>query len=457
MPKKQFINEYQMVFNRILSNPSTRQQLKQYMIKERNSEALEFWEHCQLLLEQQQQQVSKETLNYKVETIYDNFFSTTSKQQINVSASIVKAVREAINTFKECTEYNEKDAFQVFSFALSSVLMSLEKDVFVRFVRSDCWLKYVKKNFKSNTEIEKIAIHKSQLKQMVYSCSDEERDYLTEQDLHMGLSLRRDGIDWKLIYSAKNVGKYVESILIFKTRLQITDDECVEKYGKLKTYKWVINFNCSAHDQFKVMFSSQKHKEIYMLKETYNQMYDVTADNNGDNTDTEPEDNKLNAILYRHVTKLGLPLCKDREAFFCDTGVYLPSDQTYIECMKTVPKDKFYRQVPNEKEEFDKIVMRSYAWSIVENLSDNKSQYVNIISTNLCGSFTKENRITAWGSDSAVKQLLPKFGKNYESAMNWYIDNNRPDVGDEYKRFSLLEKNKDIAANIKIMNDNINQ
>jgi hypothetical protein len=449
MPK-QFLTEYQMVFSKVFHNPTTRQQLKQYMTKEHNSEALEFWEQCQSLLVEHT--ASKEALNNKVVTIYDTFFSRTSKQQINVSADIVKRVREAMDRFKESTDFKEEDAYKVFSTAISSVLTSIEKDVFVRFIRSDQWLKYIKKHYKTESDMEKIAIHKSQLKQMEYGCFDEERDFIMEKDLQMGVSLRRDGIDWKLLHSESKIGKYVDSLMIFETRLQITDDQCIEKYGKTKTHKFVINFNCSAEDLFNVMFSSQKHKEIFEMKETYNQFCDIAADNSS--SGKSPGDTQLNALMYRHVTSIGLPLCKHRESFFIASSAYIPSSQTLIECMKPVAKDTFYKHLSNETPEDDKVRMRVYAWTIVESRGD-KCQYINVMSSSMGGSFTKENKISSWATKTAVKLLLPKIGRNFDKACNWYFESDKPDVGDEYRRFALLERNKDLAGNIKLIDTEI--
>jgi hypothetical protein len=442
--------EYQMVFSKILNNTSTRHQLKQYMIKEHNSEALEFWEHCQSLLEHS---LSKEALNNEVETIYNKFFNTTSKQQINVSADVEKEVKAAISTFKEKTDSTAEEAYKVFSVALSSVLMSIERDVFVRFVRSEQWLKYVKKHYTSKSDMEKIAIHKSQLKQLLYSCADEERDFIMEKDVHMGVSLRRDGIDWKLYHSESKIGKYVDSLMIFGTRLQITDDQCVEKYGKTtNTFKFVVNFNCPAEDLFKV-FGSHKHKEIFNMKESYKQFCDIGADNS--ETGKESGDTQLNSVMYRHITSLNLPLVKQRELFFIASCAYIPSSETFIEFTKPVPKDSFYKHLPNETSEDDKVRMRVYSWTIIEKRGDNKCQFINITSTCIGGAFNHDSKLSSWAAKSAIKKSISKIGRNFDKACDWYFESDKPDIGDEYRRFALVEKNRELALNIILRDTDI--
>jgi hypothetical protein len=85
----------------------------------------------------------------------------------------VNDLEKKMNAFVDSKSTSHEEAVEIFQGAIHSVLENLEKDAFVRFVRLESWKKYVKKNFNSKTEIDKIAIHRSQLKQVQVTREDE--------------------------------------------------------------------------------------------------------------------------------------------------------------------------------------------------------------------------------------------------------------------------------------------
>jgi hypothetical protein len=445
MMKKKLHDDYQFQFDKLLHNETTRAVMKRYMKEERNVEAMEFWEKYQELITYYTNR-SREDLITIVNHIYVQFFTTSSKYEVNVSAKTKREVTLAKDEFVQNELLLFADAVQIFQIANTSLLNSMERDVFVRFVRSQMWIKFVSKNYKSESDLDQIAIHKSQLKQMYLSSEDEERPYCTLRDVLMGFNLRRDGIDWKLFYTKKFNMKYTQSVMMFNTRLTFIDEECEQKHGDLRTIKIVTRVNCSAQTLIKVLFSKQKHKYIFNLKD--GDGYQVTSVHVDNNNEVNQLDIKLNGTATIHFPNLGIPFASPRETFFSHTTCYIPQNEAYFEIMKPMPKDLIYDKFPDATSSNNHVLMRTYSWNILENMGDNQCEYCQVLGVGMGGMLQKDSKLGRWALKNSSKKIFSQTAMKIDDALCWYFENGEPDVGDEFKRFELIDRNMPITQNV---------
>jgi len=576
--KKLKIHEYQFHFKEILCDTAARHQYKLFLQKEFNSEGLLFWESCQSILLENK----KSVLRQLTQTIFSTYFSSLSKQQINVSAETSKTVEQALDTFlamvdNDDAEYfvdasaaaadhsettsvstsnhgsgahtrnsnvttssntntttilhlhrqyyfpltmgglslstsnvtaasssssssastyaaavENKDrlmdplsmeAFQIFQSALSSILRTLEKDSFVRFVRSESWLEFVRKQYKQS-ELEKIATHKSQLKQMVYNIKDEERAFISSKDVAMAKNLARDGVQWELFHNERVEGKYVKSFMLFLGQLRVTDAQTDSKYGKMKLLKVFFNMDCSASDLHHLMNSTEKHAMIFSLETEYADMFllapredmdifgktkdkkrecgeidDIGEDDDlqtiGDNDNMEANDpledevrnqEMFHSILLNHTTQIALPFVKNRISYFSSSSVYDSSSKTYYELNKPVIRSKYFDLVGRPEPQNEKVVtMRNYSWTMIETVEENKCYVNNMIASNMGGRLDSDSALSMWTFKKVCKGVMGKIARNYNSALEWYVEAGKPKLGDGFKRFETRENNQPIA------------
>jgi uncharacterized protein YlbG (UPF0298 family) len=432
---KMRLEDYQYLFDNILSTASTRKQLMEFMVKTRNEELLLFYEACSDLL---QQSKDKSQLNTQVQSIYDKFIAKQSKYQINISAGIVNKLEQSMNEFLSSNTMDQTDAMNVYKEALNSVLNVIENDTFVRFVRLDAWKKYVKNNYRSRTEMEKIAVHKSQLKQILVTCEDEERPYMTVKDLVIAKSLQRDGIQWDLFHEAKFKGKYVDSLMIFKSNLKIQDEECERKYGKLKTIKAVYTFNCSAIDVLLTQFSEEKNEAIFGSSAVLKFQKPSTVENTSDVVN-------LTSCLELLNIDFKVPLVSNRYQFNCATVVEVDS---LLYCLvKPVPEEYILKEYNDTIGKY--VTMRNYIWQIYEDTGEGKCRYTMVLGTTMGGKMDREDSISNWINKISYGKILHGIGKNFEPALSWYIESGRPTLGDRTGKYASLESNIDNGRNLK--------
>jgi hypothetical protein len=432
------IFDYYFLFDKVLKYNQTRDELRKYMKNvERNDELLSFYESC-LELPSQSDQTK---IHQMVKEIYDKFIDRNSRYNINVSAEVVKKVSNEVTLFLDDKERGKEEAIKLFKPALDSILNSLENDVFVRFIRSNDWIKYVKRKYKNEDEIEQIAVHKSQRKQMLLTIEDEDRLMITWRDILIAQNIMRDGVGWKLKYSTRPDLKYVDTAMYLKAKLKVTDGE-LEKRGVLDITKRVIVYNVSAKDLFHAMHAGEKQEELVgdpnLIKSTRIVKNTTKIEDN-----SAPEDIELNSKHYSLSLKVPLPLAKNRRMSVCQSSIYLPKTGRYVIMFKPMPDGV----LPVEPSQMNDVIMRLYLWTIIEPIDESKCRNILITACDLAGNFKySDSSFSKWFNSKVNISFLKDQLRRYDKVLTWYIDeNNRPEVRDDTKTFELTAMNKLIA------------
>jgi hypothetical protein len=429
------IDDYQFLLLQVLNQPKSRQQLHNFLKKEHNEEPLLFITSCQQLLEIS----TSELLVEKMNEIRDTFIVESARKQVNLPATIVRTVVERIKQEQENNESSSssiqsQSAYNVFQPAIQSILITMEKDSFVRFVRNEEWKQYCRRSLRLD-DIERIAIHKSQVKQMKYSVYDLERPYMIAKDLKMALHMFRDGLLWELLYSIqkKKKFKYIESVMALRGRLNIMEDEAQDKYGYHMVNKVVITLNCSAKEAFEICQSDEYHPVIFGIVEAKMKKLKEDVIEEAISV-TAAEDTRLTGCIFGTNVDIGLPLARIRDMSAIASAFYLPSNGAYYALSKPTKKEYVW-EGQNQTDPYNgrrRTCMYVCSWDAWEVISDNQCRFTIAMANNPGGKLSPsqtENKFTKWMYDQVVIGYAKKLVNGFEKALRDYFDKkNRPPI-----------------------------
>jgi hypothetical protein len=442
--KRVKLDEYQYQFHKVMTNDLTRAHFMKHLVQEYNVEPLLFWEDCKAL----QNTITNDTnqLIEQVDTIYNLYISRGGKRELNISSIVLKKVSDSVNNVVT----SGQEAYELFQPAIVSVLDTLEKDTFSRFVRTSTWKAYVKKYYsKDALEMDKVAIHRSQLKQMTYSLSDINRPYINEYDLRFALHMSRDGLLWESIQE-KNYTKYkyVKSSMVYKGHLTIFDEEAKEVYPAkfhISKVSFIIN-NCDAKTLFELIHSKEHYNTAYGTVVTH------TNVSHADIGQVPEHESALHSLLLMCHMKVDVPFAKERISYNVSTVVQL--GDIYVLLMKQTIRQNI-QYTKEEPEPVPKTYSRSvmYCWTIAEAIDDHSCRITTISAMDPGGKLSNNsnNMIIEMSTSYALKSLCKKYTSGFEKALKWYEENNRPPLSDTtLAALELLEKNADIAKRVNL-------
>jgi hypothetical protein len=437
------LDEYQYQFHKVMENDLTRAQFMKHLEQEYNEEPLKFWEECKAL--QNNTLTEAGQLMEQVNTIYNLYIARGAKQELNISSSVLKKVSDRVKN--EVTSGQE--AFELFQPAIVSVLDTLEKDTFTRFVRSSAWKSHVKKFYsKDAVEMDKIAVHRSQLKQMKYSLSDINRLYINEYDLKFALHMSRDGLLWKRVQE-KNYKKYkyVKSSMVYKGHLTILDDEAKSVYpGKLHISKVSFIMKCNANSLFELLHSKEHFHTAYGTVVSHKNVSQV------DISQVPENESALHSLLLICGMKVSLPFAKERLSYNAATMVEV--DNLHLLIMKqTVGQHIQYTKEEPEPvpKTYSKSVM--YCWTIAEAIDDHSCRITTISAMDPGGNLSNDsdNKFIQMSTSYTLKSLCKKYAAGFEKALKWYEENGRPELTDGIvPARELMTKNAEIAKRVQL-------
>jgi hypothetical protein len=429
------VDDYQYSFTNILNHTTSLKQFQKYLQVEYNEPPLQF---LQSVTEMITQHRSGKAVNEKVNQIYESFFSQQSKYQVNLSATIMKEVSQHLEQYNQGTMV---DVEYIFENAVLSVSGNLENDSFVRFIRSDMWKKFVRKNFKSDQEMEKIAIHRSKLKQIKYTLKDLERGVITGFDIHFTRHMMRDGLLWDLVYTSKGSKyKYFDSLMMFNTNTPLLDEEGEAKFGKLRVFKVTTTLKVSAKEAFEVY--SCRQDQIVGESE----MFTYFSVSNPDNSSVTTEEN---IQLYTGLFQLGYNvgwMFRRREMNNCVVAIHIPAHKGYYVIGKPAPRDLVMQgELLNPSaEKGNYIHMHVYSWMMFEEIDEQSCRFIFLSAGNLGGKLAmKDDKLNRYIAMKAGIMAMKKTCKNLSKQIDWYFTNNKPKMDDPAKYIQLLELNSD--------------
>jgi len=496
MPKIQYY-EYQYVFTKVLNYPKALERLMQHMMKEHNEESLLFYCHC---LEFDSFVGPSEKLVALVQLIYNSFVKRNSNKQINLSNEEVETITKAVAEFEQLPQEQQTrtSAKNVFMNGITAALHMIENDTFPRFVRSEFWIGWVRKTLKTAADLEQVAVHKSHLKQVLITAEDEERLMMTTKDISLVNNSTRDGINWDLRMSRHFGRKMVRSVMLFRSTLNVLDQGCEKKHGKIWTTKTVWTFNCSSTDVFKVFFSEEKYSEIFTFsvtdsKSTILKVEDMEtpmkakqqegsseniSNNNNSSSNVaqnsssegsvmskqclvEPEfsteqfeqqqqkqeqKQQFDPMFYTYVSvinmNLGVPFANKRFIPMCGTSTYSPECNTYFDLLKPYPIEALSEADAAKKGRA--VHMRLYNYQVFRDLGDNCCQWIQVTSNAFGGKMDGDNAFTKWIEKKVATNFLIKASKRMEKCLVWYHEAGKPELHDKFGKFALIEMNKPV-------------
>jgi hypothetical protein len=431
------IDEYQYQFDKVMANETTRACFMKYLKQEYNDEPLLFWEDCKTL--QNTSSIADTfSLLEQVNTIYNTYIRRGGKKELNISSPVLKQVTDHINVVVS----SGQEAYELFQPALLSVVDSLERDSFARFIRSDMWIQYVRKlHTKSVEDMDKVAIHKSQLKQMTYSIKDMERPYINEYDLKFALHMSRDGMLWECIKEfSPSKYKYVKKMTAYNGHLTILDDETKKAYsGKFFMSKVNFIIKYDAKTLFLLLHSKEQHDTVF------GSVVEHTNMSERDVSDTAFEENALHTRNVSMNFVVNVPLFNGRVAYGCTTSIEV--DNTYIFIAK--PTLKQYIQFTEQEPEPSKKIVTAclFCWTICEAIDDNTCRLTIISAVDPGGLLSNNNSLIGrWTAAKSLKKLSKNYAAGSEKALRWYEENGRPPLNDSILGVAdQISKNTSIA------------
>jgi hypothetical protein len=449
------IDEYQYDFHKVITVPMARHCFMNYLQTECSAENLMFITDCENIY----QCKTRKQLETHVTNIYNNYVKKGSPHEVNLSGPTVKKIDKEIRSFVVVLDGTVTTAYRIFQPAIKSIMNSLEKDSFARFIRDSSWMEYVLEHHaKSAEEMEKIAVHQSEIEQMLLCSDDMDRGYMIWWDILFGQHMFRDGMRWNLKYSKTQLSyKFARSIDVYQCDVRLFDDEAMLKYGHMSVYKQVITFDkCSVHDLYTTCFS-EKYAEIFDLVSFVENYKLVPVEDPADcdeETQKEPiildEVFQLNSVLYGHNIDLKIPFGSIREAFYCSTNVYLPDQETYYKITKPVPRELVLGNglkalVPDPSKQ----LMLAFNWIAFEKVDKDKCRLILVYANNLGGYLDKNLNLGGkWLRKHMGKKMSTRqaksFAKRMDKALDWFFMLSRPGVQDLGFNFEITKRNTEL-------------
>jgi hypothetical protein len=185
--------------------------------------------------------------------IYKNFIGETCSKQVNLCSIIVKELSSHFEESQQSMNENEWKISlsykELFKHAAKAIEFQLLRDSFVRFVRSDKWVRYVEK--KGSEYLNKVAVLK-----MAHKLSYRDEDFVEyiveDKDIDFFKELEKDSLNWKLIGS-KFISKSEGSIHAFRMKSDYFPEVSFYKGSKLLKWSGILNYNFE--HCWKVLFS----------------------------------------------------------------------------------------------------------------------------------------------------------------------------------------------------------
>lgn len=457
------IEEYQYDFHKVIKDGPSRNMFLSYLTKDRSAENLLFIIECDKIYECK----SRGQLEAHATHIFNTFVKRGSPSEINLSGPVVRKIEQQMRSMVLVLDSTVTQFYRIFQPAMVSIMNSLEKDSFTRFIRDEEWIKFVRENYAK--DMERIAVHQSQLEQMQIGLNDIDRGFMIWRDIQFGQNMFRDGMRWKLIHSkrdSKNKLRYVKSMDAFECKVKFLDDEALRKYGNMNISKHVITLNCSVDDLFTTCFS-EKYPDIFDLKsfeENYQIVEAISQDlsstsSSSSSTSSNRVSNEIDEEMRLHSTVFGqnidlkIPFGLLREAFYCSTSVHIPELKTYYRVTKPVPREYVLgnglrARVPDSSKQ----LMIGFSWMAFEQMNETTCRIIHVFANNLGGYFgnskTQNLPGTSWltktmGS-TINKRQIKSFAKKLNDALHWYIDSGRPSVQDIGHNFDITKRNAEL-------------
>jgi hypothetical protein len=294
--------------------------------------------------------------------------------------------------------------------------------------------------------MDKIGIHKSQLKQMTYSIHDMDRGYITEYDLKFALNMNRDGLYWEHLKQLNlKKYKYIKSANVYIGHLTVLDEKALKVYsGKFFISKISCIINCDAKSLFSLVHS----------KEHYNTAYGSAATKvHISEADISNVPSSENAVYTRNILndmKIDVPFTRRRN--FCCSHSAIASDKTYIFIGKPTKKENMPLTQEEDKFTTNSITATMFIWTITEVIDDNTCR-VSVMNIADPGGRLSNNKskLTKWGNTRSLLQVSKKIVSGFDKALRWYEDNGRPTLTSGFLGVEdMITKNTDIAKHFTI-------
>ena len=274
---------------------------------------------------------------------------------------------------------------------------------------------------------------------------------MTGKDIAILNNLQRDGIDWHLFHSNKHKGKYVDSFMVFQSRLNALDDECTRKYGKTKAFKCIWQFNCPSIVIFKLMYSKEHYAHIFSIAPEHNEPRLIHVDDS-QNINVNAQNVKFNSFTSSLDVNYGIPFMKTREMHMCGATLHNPETGTIYDVLKPIPAS--FNCVPDttspetQTQKTRKVPMRFYLFQVFQDLGENKCQLITVYITNRGGKIDGNSRISKWLNGATILRGIVRSAQSKEEALDWYYESGRPELTDMLGKFQLMHLNKSIAMSL---------